>query len=43
MPREKDVELWTAVSALISRAYYNFTLWHNQFIKADMSAALMWF
>ena len=44
MPREKDGELWTAVSgllALISRAYHNFSLWHHKCIKADMSAALV--
>ena len=44
MPREKDAELWTAVSgllALISRAYRNFSLWHQEFIKAAMSAALV--
>ena len=48
MPREeeekKDVELWTAVSgllALISRAYHNFSLWHHEFIKAKLSAALV--
>ena len=38
MPREKRWELWTAVSgllALISRAYHNFSLWHQEFIKAD--------
>ena len=42
MPREKkDVALWTAVSALISRAYHNFSLWHHEFIKAKLSAALV--
>ena len=43
-PREKDVELWTAVSgllALISRACPNFSLWHHEFIKAAMSTALV--
>ena len=34
---KKDAELWTG---LISRAYHNFSLWHHEFIKADMSAAL---
>ena len=44
MPREKDAELWIAVSgllALISRAYHNFSLCHHEFIKAAMSAALV--
>ena len=46
MPRGKkrDAELWTAVSgllALISRAYHNFSLWHHEFIKAKLSAALV--
>ena len=44
MPREKRWELWTAVSgllALISRAYHNFSLWHHEFIKAKLSAALV--
>ena len=45
MPREKDAELWTAVSGLlalvISRAYHNFSLWHHEFIEAKLSAALV--
>ena len=43
MPREKDGELWTAVSgllALINRAYATF-LWHHEFIKATRKAALV--
>ena len=50
MPREKKMqELWTAVSgllALISKAYCNFSLWHHQFIKAElvyMYIELLWF
>ena len=40
MPREKRWELWTAVWACwpSSAEHTTTSLWHHQFIKADMSA-----
>ena len=41
--KRKKVRSCFGLLALISRAYHNFSLWHQEFIKADMRAALVVF